>query len=182
MSAIPKDVVSPLKDQKFDWRDPLALEDLLFPIRVEVVDPEGERGTSGHLVWRCQGDGTSDDLSFEGENALVWEAKTASSRGERDRARKLYQTAYKRSPEAMPASAHFAYAQMLGSSMESRQHYRMAVDKAPLTPVYRWSLGEALEKSSKEGEKEEAELHKAIALELDPYVERDHGRIVITMD
>ncbi len=25
MSAIPKDVVSPLKDQKFDWRDPLAL-------------------------------------------------------------------------------------------------------------------------------------------------------------
>ncbi|MEM1448323.1 MAG: hypothetical protein AAF957_04640 [Planctomycetota bacterium] len=123
-----------------------------------------------------------NDLSFEGENALVWEAKTASSLGERDRARKLYQTAYKRSPEAMPASAHFAYAQMLGSSMESRQHYRMAVDKAPLTPVYRWSLGEALEKSSKEGEKEEAELHKAIALELDPYVERDHGRIVITMD
>ncbi|MEM1449817.1 MAG: hypothetical protein AAF957_02155 [Planctomycetota bacterium] len=47
--------------------DPIALEDLLFPIRVEVVDPEGERGTSGHLVWRCQGDGTSDDLSFEGD-------------------------------------------------------------------------------------------------------------------
>ncbi|MEM9380345.1 MAG: hypothetical protein AAGB93_10395 [Planctomycetota bacterium] len=47
--------------------DPIALEGLLFPMRLEVVDPEGERGTTGHLVWKCQGDGASDDLSFEGD-------------------------------------------------------------------------------------------------------------------
>lgn len=50
-----------------DQLDPIDLGDLLFPIRLTIVDPDGESSASGHLVWRIPRDGASDDLSFEGD-------------------------------------------------------------------------------------------------------------------
>lgn len=47
--------------------DPVDLGDLLYPIRISFVDPEGERETNGHLVWKTASEGLSDDLSFDGD-------------------------------------------------------------------------------------------------------------------
>ena len=116
----------------------------------------------------------TEELTFDGENALIWEAKTASSQGERTRAKDLYQTAFDEDMESPPAKAHFDYAQLLGSGNGKKriEHLRKAVEKAPLTAEYRWVLGNSLDDSSDEEVKAEAEKQKAIAKELDPYIER----------
>lgn len=124
----------------------------------------------------------ADELDFEGQTALIWEAKTAKSLGESKRAKELYAKAYKEIPDAMPANAHYDYAQMLGSGKKALIHYRLAVEKAPLTSLFRWSLGEELEDSKKDELKAESKLQKAIALELNPDVERDFGRFRISFD
>ena len=116
----------------------------------------------------------NEDLEFAGENALIWEAKTAASQGEKKRARKLYEEAFEESMETPLAKAHFDYAQLLRSVSSKKDerltHLRAAVAKAPLTAEYRFALGKDLAKSKKDEEKEEGEKLMAIAKELDPYI------------
>ena len=122
-----------------------------------------------------------EELEFSGENALIWEAKTAKSLGETKRAVELYKKAFEENIDAAPAAAHYDYFQLMGSpsNKEGIKHLRLAVKKAPLTATFRYALGEALEdKSGKAGE--EGEMHKALAIELDPDVER--SVIVIEFD
>lgn len=116
----------------------------------------------------------NEELEFTGKNALIWEAKTASSLGEKKRARKLYEQAFEEDMESPLAKAHFDYAQLLrgaGSKGDKRTiHLRAAVEKAPLTAEYRWVLGQELSRSKDEAEKAEGEKMMAIAKELDPYI------------
>ena len=118
----------------------------------------------------------NEELEFAGENALIWEAKTASSQGEKKRARKLYEEAFEESMETPLAKAHFDYAQLLRSVSSKKDqrmtHLRAAVAKAPLTAEYRFALGKELARSKKDEEKEEGEKLMAIAKELDPYIDQ----------
>ncbi len=113
-----------------------------------------------------------EELDFDGENALIWEAKTAKSLGERDKARDLYKKALSENFDGAPAKAHYEYWRLMEEQegSEAIKHLRAAVKKAPLTPRYRWKLGGILEKKKKT--KEEGAMNKAIAQELDPRVER----------
>jgi tetratricopeptide (TPR) repeat protein len=115
----------------------------------------------------------TDVLEFTGENALIWEAKTASSLGEKKRARELYEKAFKEDMESPLAKAHFDYAQLLRSTSNKKDralHLRKAVEKAPLTAEYRFTLGQELSRSSDKDAKAEGEKMVAIAIELDPYI------------
>ena len=118
-------------------------------------------------------------LEFSGENALIWEAKTASSQGEKKRARELYEEAFEESMETPLAKAHFDYAQLLRSVKSKKKerftHLRAAVTKAPLTAEYRFALGKELAKSKDDDEKAEGEKLMAIAKELDPYIDKTIG-------
>lgn len=116
----------------------------------------------------------NEELDFSGDNALIWEAKTAKNLGERKRAAELYKKAFKEGMDSAPASAHYDYYQLLGNSTseEAMKHLRMAVQKAPLTATFRYRLGDTL--SDKKGKKaEEGAMHKALAIELDPEVDRN---------
>ncbi|MEM8709694.1 MAG: hypothetical protein AAGG01_01980 [Planctomycetota bacterium] len=117
-----------------------------------------------------------EDLNFEGENALIWEAKTASSLGEKKRARELYEEAFEESMETPSAKAHFDFAKLLRSAKGKKQdritHLRAATEKAPLTAEYRYALGQALKTFKEEDKKKEGEVQMAIAKELDPYIEQ----------
>ncbi len=116
----------------------------------------------------------NEDLEFAGENALIWEAKTAASQGEKKRARELYEDAFEESMETPLAKAHYDYAQLLrsaeGKNQERIKHLRAAVEKAPLTAEYRYSLGKELADSKDDELKAEGEKLMEIAKELDPYI------------
>ena len=121
----------------------------------------------------------TEELEFSGDNALIWEAKTASSQGEKKRARKLYEEAFGESMESPLAKAHFDYAKLLrkvkDKEGERLTHLRAAVTKAPLTAEYRFALGRELSKSEDAKEKAEGEKLLAIAKELDPYIDKTIG-------
>ena len=114
-----------------------------------------------------------EELDFDGENALIWEAKTAKNLGERDKARDLYKKALSENFEGAPASAHYEYWRLMEKKdgSDGIKQLRAAVRKAPLTALFRWELGELLEDRKKD--KEEGALNKAIAKELDPYIDRN---------
>ncbi|MEM6671404.1 MAG: hypothetical protein AAF726_01090 [Planctomycetota bacterium] len=124
----------------------------------------------------------TEELDFEGENALVWEAKTAKSLGDRGRAKKLYARAFGEDPEGMPAKAHFDYGRMLGSGSAAREQFQLAVEKDPLSAVYRWVLASNLEGDKSDEVKKEAETQRALALELDPYVKREARRVGLELN
>lgn len=116
-----------------------------------------------------------EELDFSGENALIWEAKTAKNLGESKKALGLYKKAFEENIDAAPARAHYEYVRLLrdSTSAEALKHLRLAVKKAPLTATFRYSLGEALKEKSGKKSVEEGEMHMALAVELDPEVERD---------
>ncbi len=120
----------------------------------------------------------NEELTFSGENALLWEAKTAKSLGEDKRARELYEKAFEENFDGAPASAHFDYYRMLDDrgGAKAIKHLEAAVKKAPMTAIFRFKLGEVL--SEKKGKKQElGEFHMAVAKELDPDVDRNALRI-----
>lgn len=120
----------------------------------------------------------NEELTFTGENALIWEAKTAKSLGEQKRARELYEKAFEKNFDGAPASAHFDYYRMLNdrSGSDAIKHLEAAVKKAPMTAIFRYTLGDVLR--DKKGKKQElGEFHVAIAKELDPDVDRNALRI-----
>lgn len=115
-----------------------------------------------------------EDLDFDGENALIWEAKTAKNLGERDKARELYKKAFAQNFDGAPASAHYDYWNLMtnSDSAEGIKHLRAAVEKAPLTALFRYELGNLL--SERKGKsQEEGEMQMAIAKELDPEIDRN---------
>lgn len=119
-----------------------------------------------------------EELTFSGENALIWEAKTAKSLGERDRARELYKKAFDKNFDGAPANAHYEYFKLMTDQdgSDAVKHLRAAVDKAPMTALFRYELG-AILAGRKGKDQEEGELQKAIAKELDPEIDRNVFRL-----
>lgn len=120
----------------------------------------------------------NEELTFTGENALIWEAKTAKSLGEDKRALELYEKAFEKNFDGAPASAHFDYYRMLNDRRGSKavKHLEAAVSKAPMTAIFRYTLGDIL-RDKKGTQKELGEFHIAVAKELDPDVDRNALRI-----
>jgi len=103
-------------------------------------------------------------LQFDGENAKVWEAQTAQRLGDRKRAQRLFEEAFKENEAAAPPKAHYDYALMV-TGEKRLEHLRKAVAKAPLDGTYRMVLGKDLLRAK---QKEEGEREVALAIEIEP--------------